>query len=213
MFHYVDILSKKTVDMLLDGSRRASDDVRRDQGRWIDCGGAVVTEKDLEDIIDTIKGGDVKTWAGARKLLDGVRKMFVDRAAAYKKIEKIRHAVYSLAVLEDTDPEDIDTCIFDKPTESFFNAFLESVPEDCAKIAACTAQSRAKDYENPFRAATYESPEEMVNVLGPAADAVVAKTAAETGALAALAADIVNSIKSSASPPPPPPAQSSPSTA
>jgi len=190
MFQYVDILSKKAVDMLLDGSRRASDDVRRDQGRWTDCGGAVITERDLEDIINTIKGGDVETWAGARKLLDGVRKMFVDRAAAYKKIEKIRHAVYSLAVLEDTDPEDIDTCIFDKPTESFFNAFLESVPEDCAKIAACTAQSRAKDYENPFRAATYESTEEMINVLGPVEDAVVTKTTAEMNELAALAVEL-----------------------
>ncbi|MDR2591497.1 MAG: DUF4954 family protein [Chitinispirillales bacterium] len=190
IFRWVDILSKKAIDMLLDGSRRASDNVRLDQGRWIDCGGAIITVGDLENIINTIKSGDVSTWAGARKLLDGVRKLFVDRAAAYKKNEKIGHAVYSLAVLEGTDPEDIDTSIYDKPTESFFNAFLESVPEDCAEIAARTAQSRAKDYENPFRVSTYESTEEMINVLGPAEDAVVIKTAGEMDELAALAKEL-----------------------
>jgi len=171
----------------LSASLGASDD---NGGRWTDCGGTIISERSLERIIGAIKDGGVKTWDDVHKLFDG-------RAAAYKT-EKVKHAIRSVARLENVNADGL--------TENSFAAFLESVPNDCAKIAACTAQSRAKDYENPFRTATYESTEEMVNVLGPAEDAVAAKTAAETGALAALAAEFVNSIKSSASPPPPPPA-------
>jgi len=149
-------------------------------GRWTDCGGTIISERSLKRVIDTIKSDEVKTW-------DDIRALFGARAAAYKT-EKVKHAVRSLAKLENININGV--------TESHFAAFLESVPNDCAKIAAYTAQSRAKDYENQFRAATYESAEEMINVLGPAEDAVVTKTAAETDALAALATDFVNSIKS-----------------
>jgi len=142
---------------------------------WIDCGGTIITKYSLERIINTIKGDGVKTW-------DDVHALFDTRAAAYKT-EKVKHAVLSLAKLENINTEGL--------TESHFAAFLESVPEDCAKIAAYTAQSRAKDYENPFRVNTYESTEEMINVLGPVEDSVVTKTAAEMAALTALAGEFM----------------------
>jgi len=167
--------SQKNVDKLLD-SDHPLDNIRRDDMRWIDCGDTIITFRELERIINTIKGDGVKTWDDVHKLFDG-------HAAAYKT-EKIKHAVYSLAKLEGI--------LIDNLTDDRFAAFLESVPGDCAKIAACTAQSRAKDYENPFRLATYESPEEMINVLGPVEDAVVTKTAEEMNELTTLATAIRN---------------------
>jgi len=169
----------KNLKELLSGTG-PFDDSDDSCGRWVDCGGTIISERSLKRIIDTIKSDEVKTW-------DDVRALFGARAAAYKN-EKVKHAIRSLAKLENIAINGL--------TESHFAAFLESVPNDCAKIAAYTARSRAKDYENQFRAATYESAEEMINVLGPAEDAVVTKTAEEMEALAALAADFVNSIKS-----------------
>jgi hypothetical protein len=138
---------------------------------WTDCGGAIIPESTLAGIINKIKCGDVKTWQGVHKLFD-------EHAASYKA-QKVKHAVRSLARLENITVNEL--------TEAGFAAFLEAVPKDCAEIAALTAKSRAKDYENPFRVAAYDSMEEMITVLGPAEDAVVAKTAEEMAALAGLA--------------------------
>ncbi len=147
-----------------------------DGGKWIDCGGTIIAERFLKNIVNAIKGDGVKTW-------DDVRALFDARAAAYK-IEKIKHAVRSIAKLENVSTNEL--------TEKHFADFLGSVPTDCAKIAALTARSRSKDYENPFRRATYESTEETASVLGPIEDAVITKTAAETSALAALATAMKN---------------------
>jgi hypothetical protein len=145
-----------------------------DGGRWIDCGGAIIPESALAGIINKIKNGEVKTWAGIHELFD-------EHAASYK-VQKVKHAVRSLAKLENVTVDEL--------TESGFAAFLEYVPKDCAEIAALTAKSRAKDCENPFRVAAYGTPEEMAAVLGPAEDAVVVKTAEEMAALAGLAGEI-----------------------
>ncbi|MDR2694055.1 MAG: DUF4954 family protein [Chitinispirillales bacterium] len=144
--------------------------------RWIDCGGMIITERSLENIISAIKGDDVKTF-------DCVHALFDRHTAAYK-IEKVKHAVRSIAKLEHVNINEL--------TESRFAAFLEAVPNDCARITALTVQSRAKDYENPFRRATYESTEEMINVLGAAEeDAVVKKTVKEMDELTARAKELL----------------------
>jgi hypothetical protein len=146
-----------------------------DDSRCIDCGGTIIAKSSLNRIINKIKSNDVKTWSDVHALFD-------DHVADYSA-EKVRHAVRSMAKLENININEL--------TEAHFAAFLESVPKDCAEIADRTARSRAKDYENPFRLAAYESTEEMVNVLGPAADAVVAKTAEDMARLAALAEELL----------------------
>jgi hypothetical protein len=173
ILHLTGIFSQKTVDKLLDADRH-SDNIRHDDMRWTDCGGTIIAIRELERIINTIKSDGVKTWDDVHKLFDG-------HAAAYGT-EKVKHAVYSLAKSEGI--------LIDELTENRFAAFLESVPKDCSEIAARTARSRAKDYENPFRVSAYESTEEMINVLGPAEDTVVIKTAEEMDALTALAKDL-----------------------
>ncbi|GBU21477.1 hypothetical protein R80B4_01370 [Fibrobacteres bacterium R8-0-B4] len=152
------------------------DDDDDDDGdsRWTDCGGTIIAKKSLKRIINKIKSDDVKTWAD-------VRALFNASAAAYKT-DKVRHAVRSLAKLEGIDTDGL--------TENIFAVFLKSVPKDCAEIAARAARSRAKDYENPFRVSTYESTEEMINVLGPAEDAVVIRTAEEMDSLTAWADEL-----------------------
>jgi hypothetical protein len=143
--------------------------------KWTDCGGAIIPELSLNDIINGLKNGKVNTWTDVHALFDA-------HTASYKT-QKLKHTVRSLAKLENIAVDEL--------TEAGFAAFLESVPKDCAKIAALTVRSRAKDYENPFRTATYESTGEMINVLGPAEDAVVTKTAEEMAALAMLAEEFL----------------------
>jgi len=147
------------------------DDNYDDDNRWTDCGGTIITERSLNYIINAIKGDNVKRWAH-------VHAMFDEHSSDYR-IEKVKHAVQSMARLENISTNEL--------TENHFKTFLESVPKDCAEIAARTAQSRAKDYENPFRTAAYESTEEMINVLGPAEDTVVTKTIKDMDELTALA--------------------------
>ena len=162
----------KSLKELITAANPLGDD--DSNSRWIDCGGTIIAERSLNRVINKIKGGDVKTWSDVHALFDA-------HAADYSA-EKVRHAVRSMAKLENVNINEL--------TEADFAAFLESVPKDCAKIADRTARSRAKDYENPFRLAAYESTEEMVSVLGPAEDTVVIKTAEEMNELAALAKDL-----------------------
>jgi hypothetical protein len=146
-----------------------------DGDRWTDCGGMIIRERSLAGIINSIKSGEANAWQGVHALFDA-------HAAAYG-VEKVKHAVRSAAKLENIGVNEL--------TEKHFAAFLESVPKDCAEIAARTACSRSKDYENPFRAAAYRSKEEMNNVLGTVEDAVVVKVAEEMAALSALSEEFL----------------------
>jgi uncharacterized protein YaaR (DUF327 family) len=136
----------------------------------------VISEAALSNIINTIKNGSkVKTW-------DDVHALFDSWTSQYHT-EKLRHAVKSLAKLENIN--------INKFRAEDFATFLKSVPEDCKSIASLTLSSRSKDFSAPARTMVYSTKEEMDAVLGAVEDSVIKQTAAEMDELSAIAASLV----------------------
>ena len=144
--------------------------------KWLNCGSMVISEAALSRIIDTIKNDKkVKTW-------DDVHALFDTWTSQYHT-EKLRHAVKSLAKLENININNFRA--------ENFATFLKSIPEDCKTIASLTLSSRSKDFSAPSRTMVYSTKEEMDAVLGAVEDSVIKQTAAEMDELSAIAASLV----------------------
>ena len=141
--------------------------------KWLNCGSMVINEAALSKIINTIKNDSkVKKW-------DDVHALFDTWTSQYHT-EKLRHAVKSLAKLENIDVH--------KFRAKDFATFLKSVPEDCKTISSLTLSSRSKDFSAPSRTMVYGTKEEMDAVLGAVEDSVIKQTATEMDELSAIAA-------------------------
>ncbi|MDR0305559.1 MAG: DUF4954 family protein [Chitinispirillales bacterium] len=139
---------------------------------WLNCGSMVITDTALSGIIQLIKEKSVKTWTDIHSLFDSF-------SSSYKTI-KTCHALHSLAKLEGMTLKEL--------REDIFWSFLQTVSQDCRTIGQLTLSSRAKDFNDPFRAIVYQSEDEMRCVLGSIEDSVIKQTAEEMEKLIALAA-------------------------
>jgi len=158
----------------LAGAIGLPDDAGTGGEKWLNCGSMVITEAALSEIIGKIKTGAAKTW-------DDVHALFDSWVSRYNT-EKIRHALKSLARLDETNTGRLSADTFD--------AFLRRVPEDCQTISALTLSSRSKDFTAAPRTMVYDSSEEMDAVLGTADDSAVKQTIAEMDELSAIAASL-----------------------
>jgi carbonic anhydrase/acetyltransferase-like protein (isoleucine patch superfamily) len=184
---YMREKSLKTLDDLL----RRVGPLSEDNEKWLNCGGMVISEPVLTEIISTIKKGWIVvpnttvTTEPATKINSWtiVHSLFEPYLASYRET-KVRHALKSLARLSRTSVK--------KFTDAGFAAFLQSVTGDCRMIMGLTRSSRFKDFTAPARAMVYESKEEMESVLGEAEDAVVTQTVKEMDDLTAMAEALFN---------------------
>jgi hypothetical protein len=137
---------------------------------WVNLGGQIVPAFRLDGLRQKIKSGEIKTWDEIHAAYDGM-------AAVYPE-DKVRHAweVYRFLFAGDSGESPL------KNPESFKRE-LEALVETRRWIAKQVYVSRAKDFNDPFRAVTYRSREEMNQVAGTAADnpfvKLVQKNAAE----------------------------------
>jgi NDP-sugar pyrophosphorylase family protein len=117
---------------------------------WVNLGGQLVRRSDLDGLVARIKDGTISTWKQVHSTYD----VFW---AAYPR-EKRRHALASLLAL-DGEPE---------LTPERWREELDRAIETQEYIRDQVFRSRQKDYENPFRRATFDSDEEMKAVVGAA---------------------------------------------
>ncbi len=117
---------------------------------WTNVGGQLVPDGDLQQLKDKIKSGKLKSW-------EEVHDWYATQGEKYAH-QKQNHALASLAEISGSSLRKID--------KDRFNNLLNSVTATQEWITKAIRDSRAKDYENPFRKMVYEDPAEMNAVVG-----------------------------------------------
>lgn len=120
--------------------------------RWENLGGQIVATDDLDELRKRIGAGELKTW-------DEIHAAYGELWRRYPR-DKQAHACATLTALLGVE----------RLGKEQFEAALDEAVEIQRYIRDETYESRKKDYDDPFRAMVYESPEEMEAVLGTIKD-------------------------------------------
>ena len=118
--------------------------------KWINLGGQTMPEEDVDQLRADIGNGVLNTWEEIHQRYD---KLWAD----YQK-EKLHHAYFSLMFLYKDETDVLTKAMWD---ETLDNA-LRIQQYICDQVY----DSRKKDYENPFRNATFRNEEEKLAVIG-----------------------------------------------
>ncbi len=122
------------------------------QSRWVNLGGQLVTAEDVDQLRRDITSGQLATW-------DAIHQRYDQLWQAYP-LQKYRHAFAVLCDLMGGS---------DLTKEQWIQALHEAARiQDfvCEQVY----QSRQKDYDNPFRQATFRNTEEMIAAIGTIED-------------------------------------------
>jgi len=120
---------------------------------WVNVGGQIVPAFRVDGLRGEIGEGRYKNW-------DEIHRVYDLWDEAYT-MDKCRHAWAALALLQGTDMA---------PDAAVFKRELVLCMEIRRWIERQIYESRAKDYRNPFKKATYRNQEEMEQVLGKPGD-------------------------------------------
>ena len=124
------------------------------RGSWVNVGGQLMRNEDLEKLKTQIRERQISTWEEVHEAYDRIHEQFPFHNAAY--------AYASLLELTQLNESEV--------TDEHWGNWLEDALTIQKEIQEQTYLSRKKDFENPFRKATYESEEEMKAVLGEVDD-------------------------------------------
>lgn len=116
---------------------------------WVNVGGQLIPEKEVESLLLQIKSGKVRSWLQVHEFYKAQEKQYA--------AQKLRHALSAWAM----------ACgpLNGRTKTAFTNLLLQSV-ETKEWMTARIRESRAKDYRNPFRKMLYRDEEEMEKVVG-----------------------------------------------
>mgnify|MGYP003310188128 CR=1 FL=1 len=120
------------------------------QREWINLGGQLINGDDLENIISDIDNERLNTWDEIHHRYDEIWKRY--------PMEKLRHAYLSLLFLHKGETETMTK-------ELWFNT-LDKAAEIQKYISDQVFISRKKDYDNPYRNATFRNEAEKTAVIG-----------------------------------------------
>lgn len=121
---------------------------------WYNVGGQLMPASTLHTLKENIRENKVSSWA--------------DLHAQYQEIglqyasQKLQHAIASLLYVQEKTIADFNA--------DFFIECLQASIQTQTVLTEGIHQSRAKDYENPFRKMTYETEAEMDAVVGKLED-------------------------------------------
>lgn len=124
------------------------------RSKWINVGGQLMRDTDVEKIKQQIKTGKIQNW-------HQLHEMYIKIGADYPS-DKLEHAYTSL--LE----------ILNITSKQFTPAIFKNVLRQAVSVKEWMSkgiyQSREKDYTNPFRKMVYDTKKEMDKVLGKIED-------------------------------------------
>jgi hypothetical protein len=132
---------------------------------WINCGGQIVPAFRVDALRKSIREGKINTW-------EAIHGVYETWFAEYP-LDKARHAWACLKLVRKGSAP---------PDKEAFKGELESALETRRWITRQVYSTRAKDFANPFRKATYRNPAEMKNVAGSPEDNPFIKLTRETEA-------------------------------
>ncbi|HOK65593.1 MAG TPA: DUF4954 family protein [Anaerohalosphaeraceae bacterium] len=116
---------------------------------WVNLGGQLIPAEDVDRLRADIRDGKLQTWQQIHDRYDQLWQRY--------PADKQKHAWATLCSLWETQT---------LTAEQWKEALRQAVQIQhliCQRVY----ESRKKDYENPFRQATYRSSEEMLAVIGP----------------------------------------------
>lgn len=117
---------------------------------WLNAGGQLIRKTAIEQLIGNIKNGGIGSW-------DQVHDFYKEQGAAYAS-DKLMHSVVAFEKVYGISIKNID--------HSIFTDLLQRAVRTKEWMTDGIAESRAKDYQNPFRQMVYENEAEMNKVLG-----------------------------------------------
>ncbi len=118
--------------------------------QWVNIGGQLILQAELDKLIKKITSGKSKSW-------DEVHEFYQQQAKQYT-LDKFLHATATLKEVHGIDLKKI--------TIDSFHALLQQSIAIKEWMVKGIYNSRAKDYTNEFRKMVYETTEEMNNVIG-----------------------------------------------
>jgi hypothetical protein len=116
---------------------------------WVNCGGQIVPAFRVDKLRKNIREGKTVCWAAIHAAYD--------RWAAEYPLDKARHAWATLRFLRGEDPP-LD--------RGAFREELKAAGETRSWITGQVYTTRAKDFTDPFKTATYRNRKEMDKVAG-----------------------------------------------
>ncbi len=121
----------------------------RRQREWINLGGQLMTETEFDRLRADIRSGKLASWKDIHKRYNDIWRRY--------PVDKLRHAYLSLCDLMGLDHLDA----------AAWSQVIREEERIQRYICDQVYQTRKKDYENPFRQATYRNAEEMTAAIGP----------------------------------------------
>ena len=121
----------------------------RRQREWINLGGQLMMTTDLDRLRADVREGRLKSWKDIHKRYNDIWRRY--------PLDKLRHAYLSL-------------CYVMKVGDMTVSEWKEAIDAETRiqnYICENVYLSRKKDYDNPFRRATYRNEEEMIAAIGP----------------------------------------------
>jgi hypothetical protein len=124
------------------------------RNEWKNIGGQLMPQTSVNILVRNIRTGKIKSW-------DEVHEFYNRKSRQYAG-EKFQHAFASLLEVLKLTPK--------KFTKKLFNQLLHQALATREWMVRDIYDSRAKDYQNPFRQMVYETQKEMEKVIGKLAD-------------------------------------------
>jgi len=120
------------------------------RNNWLNVGGQLITTEEVEKAKRLIKEGEINSWID-------VHHFYITQGRLYPE-QKLLHQLASLSEIKQTPLDELGI--------EDIHILLEDAVAIKEKIATAIYNSRAKDYNNPFRKMVYENELEMEKVVG-----------------------------------------------
>jgi len=127
---------------------------KADRQEWMNIGGQLIPAPAVATLVQNIHSGTVNEW-------EDVHAFYRDNSEQYP-LQKLQHAFTSLLEILNLSPAK-----FNKKT---FSRVLQQALATKEWMVKGIYESRAKDYDNPFRQMVYDSQKEMEKVIGALKD-------------------------------------------
>ncbi len=144
MVKYMDEHPGITLESLCDTLRS------KEQREWVNLGGQLVNGDDVDALRHDINHGILNTWTDIHRRYDEIWERY--------PLEKLRHAFSSLRFLYHEK--------YGTMTRELWVKLLQKAADVQQFICDQVYISRKKDYDNPFRNATFRNEEEKIAVIG-----------------------------------------------
>ncbi len=120
------------------------------RSEWLNIGGQLIQKTEVDKLKRNVRSGKIKSW-------DELHDFYRQQGAAYST-DKLNHGYTSLLEILNITPKQFTPALLKK----LLQQALETKEWMCKGIF----DSRAKDYNSPFRKMVYETNEEMNKVMG-----------------------------------------------